>query len=185
MTHSANAVSEYYQANFCEENIWHLCQKFPEQHALTSVVFISNPGRQVCLYHQRACPSPTTPVVWDYHVVLLVRPGDNWQVWDLDSRLGAPVCAIDYVTSTFPNSVSSTGLYKPLFRLIPASQYIRDLNTNREHMKIDGKWLSPPPPWPIIGNGNNLMQFVDMSDNTFGEVIDLSAFKDRFAREGA
>ena len=54
-----------YQAYYCEENIWRLCQQPQLQVHKSEVVFISNPRRTCALWYQRAAPYPTEPVVWD------------------------------------------------------------------------------------------------------------------------
>nr|VWP00499.1 Mitogen-activated protein kinase (EC [Ganoderma boninense] len=72
-----------YTSCYCEENIYLLAQNFlAEAHTQTSrglawpweiyVVFISNRGKTVALWSQKL-RAPQV-VVWDYHVVLVLRP---------------------------------------------------------------------------------------------------------------
>lgn len=108
-----------YTACYCEENIYLLAKALesPEisNHWETFVTFISNDTRsvsrlsafvrfnpssfcdKVALWGQRAGTAPF-PVVWDYHVVLVIRrrqPGvpptsDSLWVYDFDSVFGMP-----------------------------------------------------------------------------------------------
>ena len=76
---------------WCEENAWHLCADARLASHRVDVIVVSNPARQVALFHQRAAPHPAAPVVWDYHVLLGSRDdqGRTW-IWDLDTRLEFP-----------------------------------------------------------------------------------------------
>ena len=111
-----------YQAYYCEENIWRLCQQPQLQVHKSEVVFISNPRRTCALWYQRAAPYPTEPVVWDYHVILLTQTPDNiWQVWDLDTLLGCPLQAEDYFSMTFGGHHASQHSTRRVFALFPPS----------------------------------------------------------------
>ena len=160
---------------YCEENVWHLAGD-PELAGNDGVyaAFISNAERQVTLWGHREALWPRGPIVWDYHVVLLARRADAaWEVWDLDTALGCPVPAPVYLDVTFPGPAENEATSAPLFRLLPAAEYRRELRTDRRHMRrADGSWSSPPPPWPPIGEGSNLTRFVDMESEFLGEVVD-------------
>ena len=160
---------------YCEENVWHLAgEPGLAGRGDVHVVFISNPERQVVLWGQRSAPGPRGPIVWDYHVVLLARGTDAaWEVWDLDTSLGCPVPSGVYLEATFHSRGRRDPTFAPLFRLLPASEYRRELRTDRRHMRRrDGTWSSPPPPWPTIGEGSNVLRFVDMENGFLGEVVD-------------
>lgn len=160
---------------YCEENVWHLAGD-PEIAAKGDVyvAIISNPERQVTLWGHRDAPWPRGPIVWDYHVILLARDtATGWEVWDLDTSLGCPAPCGDYLDVTFPPLAKLEASGAPLFRLLAAGEYRRELRTDRRHMRRpDGTWSSPPPPWPPIGQGSNLMRFIDMEDDFLGEVVD-------------
>jgi hypothetical protein len=161
-----------YWPYFCEENIWHLCG---DDRTLGStpagerrVVFISNARRRVALSKQRAGGGGL--VLWDYHVVLL----DGRKVWDLDSTLGCPVDLDVWVRESFFPLVPG---YAPRFRVVDAATYRARFASDRSHMRdAEGTPLKPPPPWPRIGEGMTLMQFVDLESPFVGEVLDLETF---------
>lgn len=175
----------HYCAFYCEENIWKLCQEpdFLERPAF--VVFVSNAKKGCAIWHQKAAYSVIDPVVFDYHVFLLVEDEcQGWLVFDLDTTLGFPVKAESYFRDSFSISYNVPEEYKPLFRLLTPQEYIRHLSTDRSHMTDEkGKWLQPPPDWespfqPEIGM--NLFQFVQMEEDFIGEVLDLQMMRERF-----
>lgn len=169
---------------YCEENVWHLAAD-PDLAGRDDVhvAFISNRERQVTLWGHREALWPRGPIVWDYHVILLARDhGAQWEVWDLDTSLGCPVPSAVYLDVTFPSPAVLDPALAPRFRLLPAAEYRRELRTDRRHMRrADGTYSSPPPPWPPIGEGSNLMQFIDMVDDMedgfLGEVLDLTGLR--------
>lgn len=126
-------------------------------------------------------------MVWDYHVVLLslaaaeprpsAPPGSGWEVWDLDSTLGAPVPAARWLAATFPPDAGTPPELQPLFRLVEADELAAAFASDRSHMRRpDGSFLQEPPPWPAIlppGVAPSLMRFVDMEERFAGSVTDL------------
>ncbi|KAH8117519.1 N-terminal glutamine amidase-domain-containing protein [Phellopilus nigrolimitatus] len=68
-----------YTANWCEENIYLLASAFLEDPIVRAswhayAIFISNPAKTVALWSQK---QRTDVVVWDYHVVLMLKPLAN------------------------------------------------------------------------------------------------------------
>lgn len=157
-----------YQPFYCEENVWWLCQEPRFADARSWVVVMSNRGRQCALWEQRAA-DPGEPVVWDYHVVLLVER----MVWDLDTRLGLPVPLPDYLRASFRTLPPEVAAYRPLFRLVPADEFVKVFATDRSHMNDADGWRAAPPSWKPPGAGMNLMRFVDMDDDFIGAVVTL------------
>lgn len=172
-----------YQAYYCEENIWQLAQRPPANTTHTHTLLISNPTRSCALWLQRAAPAKDQVVIWDYHVILIGKgKGEgteeaSWWVWDLDTWLGCPVPALTYLSLTFSGHDQWPALYKPMFRLLPAADYVEVLSTDRSHMlDQEGHYLRPPPPWPApyqSSKGNNLMHLIDMQEPTPGLVLTL------------
>lgn len=109
--------------------------------------------------------------------MLLVGLGGAWCIVDPDSRLRSPVRADAYLAATFPDPDAIARRYRPLFRLVPAAEYRRALCSDRSHMRRGQAFVKPPPPWPCIGTGTNLMQFVDMRAEFLGEVVDLAGLR--------
>lgn len=158
---------------YCEENVWRLCAEPTIVGRPRAAVVISNVARSVAVNHQRAAPSPGSPVVWDYHVVLAARTDGAWMVWDVDSTLGMPVPLAHYLNESFGLPEGFGEALAPCFRVVEAQQYRDVLATDRRHMLDgDGRYQVAPPPWPPIGTGSNLMRFVDMEDDIAGTVVE-------------
>jgi len=116
-------------------------------------------------------------VLWDYHVILLARFGEAWCVVDPDSRLPQPTRVIAYLDASFPRQQEIAPIHRPHFRLVAAAELRRSLRTDRSHMRRGDGFAQPQPPWPCIGTGTNLMQFVDMQRAFLGEVVDLQGLR--------
>lgn len=187
MTEASDQAFAYCQY-FCEENIWQLCAHPRVAGAERWVLFISNPAKRVAMWGQRAADDPTRPIVWDYHVVLLLRRGvQPWQVWDLDARDPDPRDAMEWLTDSFQAGGLFPPIYAPRFRLLRASEYRSHLRSDRRHMRRpDGTLEQPEPPWPVImgeppacapiDDGSNLARFIDTEDPEFlGTRFDLGA----------
>jgi hypothetical protein len=167
-----------HQPYWCEENIWRLCRD-PRVAGERLVAVIASESGLVRVAHQRAADGGT--VEWDYHVVLLVRAGDGWMIWDLDSTLGLGVPAAAYLDATFAPPIPPA--LAPRFRLIAADDWLASFSSDRSHMRArDGAWLQPPPPWPAITNGpSNLKHLIDPRWRGLGEVVDLDELRQRLA----
>jgi hypothetical protein len=178
-------ASRHYWPFYCEENIWHACGELPLDVGEALVAFISNPARLVAMWCQRSAHSSEEPVIWDYHVILLMRREAVWQVLDPDSTLPAPAPAARYLGASFPPLPEEWARQRPRFRLVPAADYRRELRSDRSHMRApDGSWLREPPPGPCIGQGTNLMRFVDTEADFLGEVCDLAGLRARLGVVG-
>jgi protein N-terminal glutamine amidohydrolase len=166
-------VTVLYQPYYCEENVFHLARSPDLAGRPREVVFISNDDRSCAIWYQRAAARPGWPILWDYHVVLLA--GAPWEVWDLDSTLGMPVPAAEYLRRSFRTGVPDE--LCPRFRVVGADAFEATFASDRSHMRLPGgRWRKTPPPWPPIGppgEAPNLMRFVDMADTFAGEVLDL------------
>jgi hypothetical protein len=170
-----------YQPFYCEENVWHLCQR-PELTGRASALFISNANRTCALWNQRAA-NPGDPVVWDYHVVAVSLA--EGLIWDLDTRLPLPVPLRAYLDGTFTKDPRLPDALAPLFRLIDGSEYVASLVSDRSHMLNDeGEYREPPPAWDPIGaeRADTLQRFIDMEAETIGEVLTLSELELRAER---
>ncbi|OAX39195.1 hypothetical protein K503DRAFT_690155 [Rhizopogon vinicolor AM-OR11-026] len=170
-----------YTPCYCEENIYLLVHRFLEQSETRdiwdiSVVFISNVTKTVALWSQLKASAPSAAVIWDYHVVLVLRslsgsqhrlpntsPSIEEETWiyDFDSILEMPSCWEEYVKKTFPPDSDIPPQYRSRFRVVSGEQYLRHFSSDRSHMvgnKIKfsrslsstGEYISPPPPYPII-----------------------------------
>ena len=167
---------------YCEENVFHLAREPVLRGRAREVVFISNAERSCAMWHQRAAVKRGWPILWDYHVVLLV--GAPWEVWDLDTTLGMPAPAADYLRRSFRAGELPEEL-APRFRVVGADALAATFASDRSHMRLpDGRFRKPPPPWPPIGAPGaeaNLMRFVDMEAPFLGEVLDLGGMLARVA----
>ncbi len=173
-----------YCAYFCEENVWKLCQESLFSDREIRVVFVSNPSKPVALWHQKAAPSPEMPVIWDYHVFLLVKD-EEWQVWDLDTTLGFPLSASEYWKATFAMGYALPVEFQPWFRVLTGEEYQLHFSSDRSHMlDPQGKWMKEPPSWTSPwqeDKGMNLNRFVEMKEGFVGEICELGEMWRRFA----
>lgn len=145
-----------YSENFCEENIWHLCQN-PELEGFTKKVLIISNSKRNCLFRFQKSPNGDVLVWWNYHVVLLASKPELKLIYDFDSTLEFPSSMESYLKMTFQLDKDHKEDDLPKFKSIAASDFIHSFISDRGHMKDDqGNWLSDPPKWPTIGNTGNL-----------------------------
>ena len=179
-----------YTSCYCEENVWQLCKQIqkdnPTQLSECYVVFISNKNRQVPLWMQKSAKDPLTPVVWDYHVILVQKPAQGKPsepsqgkplVYDLDSLLAFPCLLEDYIHQAIQSENSMKKQYHRRFRVVEAAMFLETFASDRSHMRLpNGQYQKPPPDYPAIRTPTeemNLDQFIDMSPGFHGRVKDL------------
>ena len=164
---------------WCEENVWHLVADPRLGPGTREVAIITNADRRVALFHQRASTMPDGLVVWDYHVVAFAQAADGWQAWDLDTTLGFPVPALEYLERTFPPALDAT--WQPMFRIVAAAEYRARFGSDRSHMRdAAGAWQQPPPSWPAIGTTHSLPRLLDLADPGEGPWLDAAALAQRY-----
>lgn len=138
----------HHQPFWCEENIWHLAADPAVGDGQRWVMFVSGSPSHVACWNQRAAPAPDAPVLWDYHVVLVVR-SPAAAIWDLDTRAGFPLPAATWLAQTFPCPDDVRPAFQPRFALIPSDRFRAAFTTDRRHMRTtSGGWQKPLPPWP-------------------------------------
>lgn len=158
-----------YTQNYCEENIWHLCQDPRLNDYSKKVLIISNQAKNCPFYNQKSTLGDL-PVWWDYHVVLLASKGATHLIYDFDSILEFPTPLNSYIEGTFVNNQNWLNKDLPRFKSIEASDYLDKFFSDRSHMKApNGQWIFSPPVWPIIeGQGDlvlaDLLNFNENSD---------------------
>lgn len=181
----SSTLKPKYTPFYCEENIWHLASSRSDRESL--VVFLSNARFQIPLWMQRASQDPSQPVVWDYHVILLEKKDDAYQVWDLDSSLPCPTDVTHYVEQSVSRIENLPEKWHIQFRVIPSQSFLEMFSSDRSHMKDSqtGQWIKEPPPWPPIqsvAGGHNLRQFIEMKDAFIGDVLSERMFIERYCR---
>jgi len=168
-----------YHPFYCEENVFHLCGHEVFGERPRSAVFVSGVLGGAVMWYQRAARGPSAPIFWDYHVFVLAE--DPWEVWDLDSTLGMPVPAREYVRRSFRPGLPPE--LAPVFRVVRAAEMRAFFASDRSHMRgADGRYERPPPPWPPVSaedRGNNLARFIDMETPFLGEVLSLEGLRAR------
>ncbi|CAH1389467.1 unnamed protein product [Nezara viridula] len=148
-----------YTSHYCEENVWKLCELISQRknNCLDSCycIFVSNDSKITPLWHQKIGSGDDFFVAWDYHVFLVVKNQPVISVFDFDTTLGFPVSFRNYIEKAIGFEVNMVPKYKRLFRVIPASEYLKYFSSDRRHMKnANGEWIKPPPPYePIQSNG--------------------------------
>lgn len=160
-----------HQPFFCEENVLQLlhCPDLPERR---SVVFVSNAARTVAMWGQRA--AVRDPIVWDYHVVLLL-PTEGLVV-DLDDREQVAWPVREWLAHAFRGDVEAE--FRPRFRVVDAVEFLAVFSSDRSHMlDARGRPVRPFPDWPVPfdpARGMNLLRFVDLDETIAGVVVDAA-----------
>lgn len=137
---NSNAHDEAYHAHYCEENVYKLAYKYKNlicegEEYDSYVVFISNDAKQTPLWEQNLAPAPGQPVVWDYHVVFMIRSEEGVSVIDLDTTLGYRVPFEEYMKKTFRPDVPLTNEEQiQKFRVVHANTFLDHFASNRSHM---------------------------------------------------
>lgn len=145
-----------YSANFCEENIWHLCQNQALEHFSKKVLIVSNENRYCPFRYQKSINGDDI-VWWNYHVILLASNGESTLIYDFDSTLPVPISGLDYLQKSFQLNGNQLDSNLPYFKAIDSEVYLNSFFSDRSHMKdTTGNWLSSPPKWPLIANEGNL-----------------------------
>ena len=176
---------------YCEENIWRLCQHQYFVDKSIVVCFISNSTKSCAIWQQRSAGNPLEPVIWDYHVVLLVKDFNQanegiWQVYDLDSNLPLGISVTEYFLQSFQppeqgrlSQIRVAPQFSPYFKLIDGNDYVEQFSSDREHMQnADGSWQSPPPLWPLIV-GNRTLSLQRLTNFNGDDVLSLSQLEQR------
>lgn len=182
-----------YTSCYCEENVWKLCQQIKKDNGTTlkeyHVVFISNKKRQVPLWMQKSGKDPLSPVIWDYHVILIQKPEEGKPlVYDLDSLLAFPCLLEHYIHQALQNEQTMKKEYHRKFRVIEAQRFLDIFASDRSHMRLpNGQYQHPPPNYAPIRTAResmNLNEFINMSQsynpNSRGKVTDLKGLASTF-----
>ena len=183
-----------YTSCYCEENVWKLCDKIRNTKNLIHlqeedkafVVFISNENRTVPLWCQSASEAEEGLVVWDYHVILIIKNELNCIVFDLDSSLPYPSEFDSYSNGTFKSDKGIKDQYHRKFRVIKSKEFLCNFASDRSHMKDEtGQWVKPPPLYACIQTSaisNNIDMFISM-DQSFGwgSVLSLTELNHKFS----
>jgi protein N-terminal glutamine amidohydrolase len=170
---------------YCEENVFHLCREPHFAGRSPAAVFVTGEAGFCLMWHQRQAKRPGQPITWDYHVFLLARA--PWEVWDLDSDLGAPIPASTYLRESFRPELPLPAQFSPRFRLVGRQELETTFASDRSHMRTaSGRFQKPPPPWPPIGGEgatSSLARFLDMEDPIAGEILGLAALLGRVIQQ--
>ena len=166
-----------YQAFYCEENVWQLAKQRNENDG--EVWFIINPNKSVATAMQQAATHQAF-VIWDYHVVYY---SPTKGIFDLDTLCDFPCEPQHYLQASFLDFLPSLNKeYAPYFRIVLAKDYLTEFSSDRTHMldKV-GEYTAPPPPWALIGKGNNLSAYHNFDDKQYGEIFSLAQLTERFS----
>lgn len=153
--------------NFCEENVWRHLQD-PSDNPRWAV-FVSTEDQKCTMWAQRT-QNGITPVIWDYHVVMLEQTPDGFQVWDPDCTAGTSLSSSDWTSANFPQPDPAVR-----FRVVDSVSFDRHFRSDRRHSKG-----STQPAWPVISPGEyNVGDYTSVLPGGPGELMDLGAW-DKF-----
>lgn len=152
----------------------------PLEKSLGFAVFITNPLQTTYIRYQKSGkPNKHGLVIWDYHVIFLIKLQDNAVfVYDLDSSLDFPCEFNEY----FHKALGFQMKDKPntYFRVCESGLFLKEFSSDRSHMIRNGEYLMRPPDWGCIGKGNNFPRYLDLEDVTFGKVMNEREFYEFF-----
>ena len=122
-----------YARQFCEENVFKLCESLLEMGADLerddiNVIFVSSLGKATPIWYQRAGKGDV--VAWDYHVICQFA-GD---IFDLDTVLPFPTPITEYAELALQPQISLAAEHSQRFRVLPARDYIKLFASDRSHM---------------------------------------------------
>jgi hypothetical protein len=162
--------AQRHQPFFCEENALLLVRDASGLPGPRAAVFITNERGVVPMWGQRA--AEVDPILWDYHVVVLLPA--LGVIVDLDDRASVAWPVASWLTHAF-RPLADPSL-APRFRIVDAPDLERTFSSDRRHMRDDGgKPLRPFPPWPApfrADLGATLPRFLDVHDDIAGVVVD-------------
>ncbi|WP_373520066.1 hypothetical protein [Aquiflexum sp.] len=161
--------------NYCEENIWHLCQHPDLADFSKKVLFVSNTDKNCAFYFQKDSVADAA-VWWDYHVILLASKGNVGLIYDLDSSLNQPTPFRDYLILTFKDLDGKNESSLPKFKAIDSVIYLSGFSSDRAHMKdAIGNWIFEPPDWPQIGDNMDLpiKELMDFSESSKQPILNM------------
>ncbi|RIB24802.1 N-terminal glutamine amidase-domain-containing protein [Gigaspora rosea] len=182
-----------YTAFYCEENVYHLCKTISEildknnDHYEVYACFISNKTRSVPIKRQQAAKSPDGFVIWDYHVILLLKENDetlnkkrSW-IYDFDTTLSFPCDFETYARESLP--LVDLPEYHRKYRIVSSETFLRMFASDRSHMSSNNGTTISPPNYPPIFTAEtkmNLPSFISMTENLdsveFGKVLNEKEF---------
>lgn len=174
-----------YSANFCEENIWHLCQN-PELEGFSKKVIIVSNSNRNCPFRFQKSINGDEFVWWNYHVILFAYQKQSNFIYDFDSTLSVPMTGKEYLQKTFQRHENWKETDLPCFKAIDSKDYLNSFTSDRSHMKdAEGNWLSAPPKWASIGKDGglplpSLLDFTDSSDQKIYNLDELMAIVAEF-----
>jgi protein N-terminal glutamine amidohydrolase len=164
-----------YSANFCEENIWHLCQNPALEHFSKKVLIVSNSSKYCPFRFQKSIEGHEI-VWWNYHVILFASFEGQSFIYDFDSTLPVPLSGMDYIEKTFRRHENWEDIHLQHFKAINAEDYLNTFVSDRSHM-IDsaGNWIVTPPTWPTIGKpgGLSLPSLLDFTESSKERIYNL------------
>ena len=147
-----------YTSHFCEENVWQMAKRFSgtnEGGMSYFAVFISSRSKHTPIWRQRSSEDADTPVVWDYHVIFVIK-GDTRSIrkhghsllLDLDTNIAEfPLDAGTYCMAAFRLDRPLLPENEQTFRVIPSADFLGHFASDRSHMLASGM---PFPSWPVI-----------------------------------
>ncbi len=94
-----------YASHYCEENVYKLCEKSLCKDDFESfAVIVSNSNKSIPIWCQSLSKDSSSPVVWDYHVILVLVPREidkKSVVYDFDTTLAFGMDGTEYCCLSF------------------------------------------------------------------------------------
>lgn len=121
----------------------------------------------MCTMWAQRSQNGVTPVIWDYHVVMLEKTPEGFQVWDPDCTTGTTLSCEEWTNANFPLPDPTVRM-----RVVDSVSFNQNFRSDRRHSNG-----ATQPEWPAISPGEyNLGEYNSVLPGGPGEILNLQTW---------